>query len=490
MLWDTVRFAVIGAIAALVAVSAGCAPPANRAGYEYDARALPLSAAIDQLSRDLVASARGKSVGKLAVADFAGPGAGISALGGYLSDKLSVRLYSTGAFPDFMERRQLKQVLLSIKKEHSGYFNQDTVQRFGKMIGVDCMVIGLMDDLGPVVDVTAKLVESGTGRLLAMAETQIIKDEVVRELLARRHDTTLTVTVEPAVNGIVVACGIRGELNQGVAVIKGLPPGTCQVLIRPDGHDPVNKTVEIRDQPESLTVRLANRRFNVSFMVNPPTATLVVDGREIALNEYGFASVKGLEAGEHIYKVQAKDHKGRMGTFDPSLNHRVVINLEASDPVLSIGNALAARVRKLASSQDFQVKVWTEKKSYRIGEPIRFFFRAEKDCYLNLIDINSKGEINLLFPNRFDSNNRIRGGVTYIIPGRGYGFDLEAAPPAGMDHIYAIASTEPIDIFGNDFTREAFISVSRGDSRGIEVKMKLNEVRLDSAAFITVNIQP
>lgn len=413
-------------------------------------------------------------------------------LGEHISDKVSVSLFSSGVFSDFMERKQLKQVLLGLKSEHSGYFDQSTVQQFGKMIGVDSMVIGTIEDLGSVVDVTAKIVQSGSGRLLGMADVQLVKDVSVSKLLHKQRTAVLTISVDPPVDGTIVAEGKRGCLTGGMATLSGIPYGECQVLIQPEGHEAVYRNIDIRSNSETLGVRLESKRYEVRFQVNPPDASLTVDSKKIFLNPQGFANISDLEDREYSYVVGAKRHKNRLGTFNPANRQQVLINLETADPFLATGNKFSRKVQQLANRQDFSVQLWTDRTTYRVGEPIHFYFRAERDCYINLVDINSEGEISLLFPNRFDSNNSVRGGKTYCIPGNNYGFALEAMPPTGTDRIYAIASTRPLDVFDHDFARDAFVTMTRGKTRGIDVKgigVRLDRAKLSAAAMSVVNIR-
>ncbi len=470
-----------------------CAPmkqhgPENSSGSFEEA--VPLNQGIKNLSLRLEASVRNRQAGRITVADFVGPGNSVHAFGRHVADKIAVRLFASGAFPEFMERNQLKQVLQGLKHEHSGYFDQNTVQQFGKMLGVDSMVIGRIEDMGPVMDVTAKIVQAGTGRLLGMADVQIVKDESVRSLMNRQNTSSLTVTVDPPVNGKVIAGGKEASLSGGMAVIRGLAAGECQVLIQPEGYEPVRRSINISSDSETLGVKLKSRSYEVSFQVNPPDASLVVDGRDITLNPQGFVRISGLEAREYSYVVGAKGHKRRLGKFDPAVDRQMVINLETSDPLLAVGNKLAAKVQKVAGSrQDFHVELWTDKSVYRLGEPIYFNFRTDRDCYLTIIDINSHGEMTQLFPNRFASGNHVRAGITYRIPGPDYGFELEAQPPLGTDRVYAIASTRPMDIFSNDFSQNAFVSVTRGMTRGIGVVgQNIEKTKLNAAAVTTVRI--
>ena len=476
-------------------VAAGCGPAGKNIGPDTSPQAMPLGEGIKALAKGLCESSAGKPVGKITVADFLGPGSGIYVLGEHISDKVSVRLFASGTFTDFMERRQLKQVLQGLKDEHSGYFDPKTVQRFGSLIGVDSMVIGTIEDLGPVVDVTAKIIQSGTGRLLAMADVQIAKDDTVRGLLYKERTATLTVSVEPAVEGSVTAGQRQERLINGMATLKDIPYGPCQVFIQPQGYEPVRRSINIRSRTEALAVSLKSRRYDVSFQVVPPDASLTVDGQNIALNPQGYARLTDLKPGEHSFVAKAEGHRSCAGTFDPLHKTQMVINLEAQeaqDPFYAISNKLFKKVAQIAGRQDFRVELWTDKGTYRVGEPIHFYFRAERDCYLNLIDVNSRGEITVLFPNRYDSNNFVSGGVTYRIPGDSYdGFVFEALPPTGKDRIYAIASsTRSIDIFEHDFSRSVFTSLTRGNTRGIGViGTRIDMADLNAAAMTVIDIR-
>ena len=90
----------------------GCAPftTTTRPKHPSYAEAKHLREGIKVLADKLVASTRQN---KIAVADFIGPGNDVTALGEHVSDKVSVALFSAEVLPDFMERKQLKEVLLS-----------------------------------------------------------------------------------------------------------------------------------------------------------------------------------------------------------------------------------------------------------------------------------------------------------------------------------------------------------------------------------------
>lgn len=147
----------------------------------------------------------------------------------------------------------------------------------------------------------------------------------------------------------------------------------------------------------------------------------------------------------------------------------------------------------MQNQQGFGVKLWTDKSAYRVGDTIAFYFQPQKDCYVTLVNINASGSITQLFPNRFHSDNRVRAGVRYRIPGQDYGFEFQVEPPGGVERVYAIASTYPHNLFDNDFRQADFTSLTRGRTRDISVKQvgtRLDSVRLGAAAECIVRSQP
>lgn len=219
-----------------------------------------LNAAMPLLVDGLVTSLGQRQAGKITVADLIGPEDTITGLGEYISEKISVKLFSSGRFPDFMERRQLKQVIAAIKMENSGYFDRETASKFGKMIGVDAMVIGVVKDLGAYYDVTVKMVQSETGAVLAMSESMLAKDEATSKLTAMQGTTTLTVIVDPPTSGNVVAGGKQATLHNGTASFNGIPYGECTVVISPDGYETVRRSIPIRSATEVLAQKLIAKK--------------------------------------------------------------------------------------------------------------------------------------------------------------------------------------------------------------------------------------
>lgn len=113
----------------------------------------------------------------------------------------------------------------------------------------------------------------------------------------------------------------------------------------------------------------------------------------------------------------------------------------------------------------FDVKVWTNKKEYEIGDKIVFYVKAERDSYVTLFDITPGGDATVIFPNAFHRNNFIRAGQTYQIPAPEYGFEFHISGPAGLERVKAIATLEPglpVDLN----LKQGFHTFQRGTTQG------------------------
>ena len=479
------KFCLAGLLC-LIAVFSGCAtaPVSTIKPPEY-AQAKQLFEAVDFLAEKLMASSGQREIGKIAVADFTGPDEIITGIGEHFSDKLTLKLFASGKFSDVMERKQLKQIISSIKIEHSGYFDQNTVTKYGKMIGVDSMVIGTVKDMGSFLDVTAKIVQSKTGRIQGAADVRVIKDESVMGLMGRQKRAVLTISTVPPAKGSVVAGGKQERLVNGTAVFSGIAYGECKVVIQPEGYTPVHKSVSIRSADEAVSVRLVEKRYSVSFQVVPPDAKLTVDGKRMKLNSQGYTKVSDLKSGTCSYFAEAKGHESRLNTFNPADTQTIAVNLKTDDPFFALRNKFFQKYKKIRESQDFNIRLWADKGSYNLNDPICFAFRSEKDCYLVLVNIGSSGNITQIFPNRFHADNYIKGGVTYRIPDESYGFGFRVEGPAGTERVYAVAGTRPVNVFNNDFSSRSFTSLTRGRARDINVYQtgaRLDQAKLDAAA--------
>jgi len=95
------------------------------------------------------------------------------------------------------------------------------------------------------------------------------------------------------------------------------------------------------------------------------------------------------------------------------------------------------------------IEVWVDKgegATYYPGEEIKVYFRASRDCYVVIYNINTKGYVNLLYPYDQYDDYYVEGGRTYRIPDRFDDYDLTINGPEGTEYIQAVASFDPISV--------------------------------------------
>lgn len=99
----------------------------------------------------------------------------------------------------------------------------------------------------------------------------------------------------------------------------------------------------------------------------------------------------------------------------------------------------------------FLVRVAVDKpdRVYREGETMTISLMAEKDCYLFLLFRNAEGKMSCLFPNEYEANNAVRGGVAVQIPPSKDSFRFRALAPFGMELLQVVAIKQSADIFAH-----------------------------------------
>ncbi|MEW6049804.1 MAG: DUF4384 domain-containing protein [Candidatus Zixiibacteriota bacterium] len=100
------------------------------------------------------------------------------------------------------------------------------------------------------------------------------------------------------------------------------------------------------------------------------------------------------------------------------------------------------------------VEVWTDQSDgdYYEGDNVRIHFRANRDAFVAIYSIDSRGRVNLLFPSNRAEDNFVLGDQTYTLPGPNDDYDLVVNGPSGREYVQVIASRERFPIpnwYGN-----------------------------------------
>lgn len=94
------------------------------------------------------------------------------------------------------------------------------------------------------------------------------------------------------------------------------------------------------------------------------------------------------------------------------------------------------------------VKAENDQKHYEDGEVMRCVVKANRDCYLTLLSIDSAGDVTVLVPNKWHPSLPLEAGRTVVIPTAEMGFEIAAQPPHGATILRAIATTRPLKLKG------------------------------------------
>lgn len=93
-------------------------------------------------------------------------------------------------------------------------------------------------------------------------------------------------------------------------------------------------------------------------------------------------------------------------------------------------------------------EIWTnhEDGEYFEGDNIVINFLTNRDAFVIIYSVDTKGRLNLLFPVSADEDNFVEGGQVYRLPGSNDDFDLIVNGPEGVESIQIIASRDRIPI--------------------------------------------
>ena len=132
---------------------------------------------------------------------------------------------------------------------------------------------------------------------------------------------------------------------------------------------------------------------------------------------------------------------------------QVLVTLAAAAILLSSAAAWGQELDRVDRTDrdrqgGLQVDVWLDNGDgvYYEGENVAIHFRADRDCFVAIYSIDTRGDVELLYPtNRWDDGS-VRGGEDYSIPGRNADYNLVVNGPEGIEHIQAVASLSNMDI--------------------------------------------
>jgi hypothetical protein len=185
-------------------------------------------------------------------------------------------------------------------------------------------------------------------------------------------------------------------------------------------------------------------------------AHFLVDVQDHTLNLY---SADGLQLVSSLAMDEPGWGAGLTRVLSRSANISDLLTLDNPSSQLKVAVKVAGSQHR--ASRGIAVVADTQPAQYHIrrnGEPraasnsLQLEIQATGDSYITVVDVDSEGHLNLLFPNdhqrpTFYPDGRVRAGETVTIPdspqsGNHAGFYWDYAAPAGTDTVRVFASTD------------------------------------------------
>ncbi|GAB4315913.1 MAG: hypothetical protein Kow0059_08230 [Candidatus Sumerlaeia bacterium] len=86
------------------------------------------------------------------------------------------------------------------------------------------------------------------------------------------------------------------------------------------------------------------------------------------------------------------------------------------------------------------LRIWTDHTDYYPGDRIRVYFQSNRNAWVYIFNVDTRGRTYQIFPNYFDQDNFVQGRWRYSIPDRHY--ELIVTGPPGVEHLKIVAVPE------------------------------------------------
>lgn len=199
-------------------------------------------------------------------------------------------------------------------------------------------------------------------------------------------------------------------------------------------------------------------------------ADFIVSGRLTALNRQLAVSVRLIDSAT-LAEVWADSITLALDEGLRGLLSQPVVGDGCGGGVAQPVSSVPTSTTAAPGADRLQVKIWTDKGAYRIGETVRFGLRVSRDAYVTLVNIGTSGDVTIIYPNRFHPSHFVRGGQDVLVPPADANFTLTVHGPPGLEQIRAIATEEPVQLHAGDFGGQTamFRSLDRVQTRNLVV---------------------
>ena len=115
----------------------------------------------------------------------------------------------------------------------------------------------------------------------------------------------------------------------------------------------------------------------------------------------------------------------------------------------TIKNVVPPMTSTTGIGEPLAVVAWVDRpdSTYARGERVRMFVKTTKDAYVTILNVDPAGETTVLFPNRYQADNKVRAARAVEIPTPSSGSQVIVGGTVGTELLKVIASTEPVPLF-------------------------------------------
>ena len=153
---------------------------------------------------------------------------------------------------------------------------------------------------------------------------------------------------------------------------------------------------------------------------------------------------------DHIKQV-ATDHGYGSNVHTPQLEgDRSLFSNRLPIATPSEPDSYREMFEQLVYNTRFAVLLHTAKDKVRLGETNTFTVRTAEAGYLSLVEFEPDGNMNLLFPNDYRSDNQLQADSPLNVPQSIGGFKLRAREPLGQSRIFALVSRNPLNLYTDE----------------------------------------
>jgi hypothetical protein len=272
------------------------------------------------------------------------------------------------------------------------------------------------------------------------------------------HDTTFT---PGRALGTLMVTQLRGKdaLAKPQDTAFSIPPGARAVAFLPTSP-PERIPIHLMEMPKDRRAKIEEvlRQYgrDTQIVEAGQPAHFLVDVKDNQLQLY---SADGLQVVGSFAMDSAQWGAGLTMVLSRSANASELLTLDNPSAQLKVDVRVAGTPRRATRGIAIVADTQPAQYHFRHGtEPrnstnsLQLEIQTTADSYLTIVDVDSEGHLNLLFPNEhqqasFYPEGRLRAGELATIPdslqqGNHAGFHWDYAPPQGTDTIRVFASTD------------------------------------------------